>query len=222
MPSLSEQTKALEVLLAALTKRIEKDEDGTSTPDSDFEKVDKSEESKGTDKDKNDEDNKEKKEPEKQKCEVRSYEARYDIKGERELVALDANKAEKEDADSDDEKARYALCSYKWYTRQGELESSSVEIMSPQTILALQKVINEYPDEHFYCDTVTIDAPYKPIFHYRNELDAYAEKQEDEDTKLHVRLLLSFMEKENRRAISQYTSSVQNATQDPSIGYSNL
>ena len=164
----------------------------------------------------------EKKVPEKQKCEVQSYEARYDVKGERELKALDAEKAKKEDADSEDEKRKYALCSYKWYTRGGELESSSVEIMSSHIILALQKVVDEYPDEHFWSDTVTMDSPYKPVFHYREELAAYAASIEDEEATGHIRLLLTFCEKENRRAISEYEANVKNAIDKPSIRWSNL
>lgn len=171
---------------------------------------------------KDEEKSEESEEPQKQKCEVSAYEARYDSKGERELVCMDAKKANKEDADSDDEKRKYALCSYKWYTRGGELESASVEIMSPYIIFALQKVIKEYPGEHFGCDTVTIESPYRPIFHYRDELAKYADEAEDEDVKTHVRLLLTFMEKENRRAISQYNANVKNATESPSIAWTNL
>lgn len=156
-----------------------------------------------------------------QKCEVRLYEARYDTTGKRELRALDAA-AVKEEEDSDDEKAKYALCSYKWYSRGGEIEQQSVQIMSPHIILALQKVIKEYPDEHFWSDTVTIDAPFKPIFHYRGELAAYADKLESEVEKAHVRLLLSFQEKENRRAIDEYEANVLNAIEKPSIRWSNL
>ncbi|KAK5956794.1 hypothetical protein OHC33_002282 [Knufia fluminis] len=162
------------------------------------------------------------KEPEKQKCEVQFYEARYDVKGERELKALDAEKAHKKDADSEDEKRKYALSSYKWYTRGGELESSSVEIMSPHIILALQKIINEYPDEHFWSDTVTMDSPYKPVFHYRDELAKYAGSLGDEEATAHVKLLLTFCEKENRRAISEYEANVRNAIDKPSIRWSNL
>ena len=164
----------------------------------------------------------EKKLPEKQKCEVQFYEARYDAKGERDLKALDAEKANKEDADSEDEKRKHALCSYKWYTRGGELESSSVEIMSPHIILALQKIINEYPDEHFWSDTVTMDSPYKPVFHYREELAVYAESSAVEEVKDHVKLLLTFCEKENRRSISEYEANVKNAIDKPSIRWKNL
>ncbi|KAJ9652347.1 hypothetical protein H2198_008386 [Neophaeococcomyces mojaviensis] len=183
---------------------------GESSTDTDSEKKDDEKEQE------------EKSEPEKQKCEVSAYEARYDMKGERELVCMDAKKANKEDADSDDEKKKYALCSYKWYSRNGEIEEASVEIMSPYIIFALQKVVNEFPDEHFWSDTVTIQSPYRPVFHYREELAKYADEAEDEDVKAHVRLLLTFMEKELRRALSQYTANVQNALDKPSISYSNL
>lgn len=165
----------------------------------------------------------EKKKPEKQKCEVQAYEARYNSRGERELVALDAKAANKEDADSDDEKRKFAICSSKWYSRNGEIEESQIEIMSPFIIVALQVVINQYPDQHFWSeDGVTIDAPYRPIFHYRKELAEYAEKLEDEEAKSHVNLLLTFCERENRRAISEYEANVVNAISTPSIRYKNL
>lgn len=160
--------------------------------------------------------------PQEQKCEVRAYEARYNNRGERDLVALDAAAANKPDADSEDEKRGYALCSYKWYSRGGEVESASVEIMSSHIILALQKVVKEYPDEHFWSDTVTIDSPYKPIFHYREELAAYAAESGSEEIAAHVRLLLTFCEKENRRALSEYEANVKNAIDKPSIRWKNL
>lgn len=157
-----------------------------------------------------------------QKCEIKAYEARYDSGGVRELRAIDAAASEKKDADDEDEKRKYALCSYKWYTRAGEVERESVEIMSPHIILALQKVIDEYPDEHFWSDTVTIDSPYRPLFHYRQELAAYAEKLEAEEAKAHIKLALSFQDRENRRAISEYDANVLNAIERPSIRWSNL
>lgn len=161
-------------------------------------------------------------EPERQKCKVQFYEARYDARGERELKALDAEKANKKDADSEDEKRKYALCSQKWYGRNGEIESASVEIMSPHIILALQKIINEYPDEHFWSDMITMDSPYKPVFHYREELAAYSKSLVDEEAAAHVNLLLTFCEKENRRAIAEYEANVKNAIDKPSIRWSNL
>jgi len=169
-----------------------------------------------------DEEQEEKKEPEKQRCEVSVYEARYDLKGTRELVCVEAKKTDTDDTDSDDEKRKYALCSYKWYSRFGEIEEASVEIMSPHIISALQKIINEYPDEHFWSDTVTIQSPYRPVFHYREELARYADEAEDEDVKSHIRLLLTFMERELQRGISQYTANVQHAIEKPSVSYSNL
>lgn len=161
-------------------------------------------------------------EPERQKCEVQFYEARYDARGERELKVLDAEKANKKDVDSEDEKRKYALCSQKWYGRNGEIESASVEIMSPHIILALQKIINEYPDEHFWSDMITMDSPYKPVFHYREELAAYSKSLVDEEAAAHVNLLLTFCEKENRRAIAEYEANVKNAIDKPSIRWSNL
>ena len=167
-------------------------------------------------------DTEKKKETDVQKCIVRQYEARFDAAGVRELRALDVEAAAKEDEDSADEKRKYALCSYKWFSRGGEIEQQSVEIFSSHIILALQKIINEYPSEHFWSDTVTIDAPYKPVFHYRNELAAYAKTVEDKEAADHVNLLLSFQEKENRRAVSEYEANVLNAIERPSIRWTNL
>ncbi|KAK5079140.1 hypothetical protein LTR64_002439 [Lithohypha guttulata] len=159
---------------------------------------------------------------ESQKCEVQAYEARFDSDGKRDLKVIDAAAAEQQDADTENEKRKHALCSYKWYKRDGEIEWESVEVMSPHIILALQKVIDDYPGEHFWSDTVTIDAPYRPIFHHRKELAEYAEKLDDKDAKAHIELILSFQEKENRRAVSEYDSNVKNAVDRPSVRWSNL
>ena len=152
------------------------------------------------------------KEPSGIKCEVQEHEARYDLKGQRIEKVIEGGNAEVDTKEG----MEYAIRSYKYYNKEGALESSMVEILSPHIIKALQKVVKEYPSVNLGGDVIIIEGQVKCLFHYRKELAAYADDLEDQAARLHVLLALHFMERELRQPIKVYEAMVESATISPS------
>ena len=158
------------------------------------------------------------KEPSGIKCEVQEHEARYNLKGERIEKVVEGEKVEVDAKEG----MEYAIRSYKYYTREGALESSMVEILSPHIIKALQTVVKEYPAVNLGGDIIIIQGEVKCLFHYRKELAAYADDLEDRVTRLHILLALRFMERELRRSIKVYEATVEGATTSPSTVFRDM
>lgn len=152
------------------------------------------------------------------KCEVQEYESRYNLKGEQVLKKVE----DKKKVDDEDDNSRYAIVSYKYYSRDGALESRSLEILSPHIQLALRTVIKQYPSVSFYADMINIPGLPKCIFHYRNELAEYRDKLKDTVAKLHITLVLRLMERELGRSTKLYKALVESANAPPAIGFDDL
>ncbi|KAH6718164.1 P-loop containing nucleoside triphosphate hydrolase protein [Leptodontidium sp. MPI-SDFR-AT-0119] len=132
---------------------------------------------------------------------------------------------EVEAKDAVDEKAEaqgYAMKSYKTYSRDGTLESSRLEIQSPYLKEALRAVVKQYPGVSFRGDTIILSGTLRCVFHYRKELEEYRQAIEDRFAKLHVHLLLRFMEKELRNSIRGYEANVSTSVSSPAIEFKDL
>ncbi|KAI9665062.1 MAG: hypothetical protein M1821_006510 [Bathelium mastoideum] len=158
-----------------------------------------------------------------QNCEVKEYEARYNLKMERITKAVDRKK-DADDTESEDRK--YAIKSYKYFASNGELEREEVEIYSPHIIKALQTTIKDYPGVSLSAEILIISGNPKCIFHYRKELARYRDELKDAVAKLHLFLALNYMEREFRGSIKKYEVLVEgalsNPSLDPSIGFQDI
>ena len=152
------------------------------------------------------------------KCEIQEHEARYNLKGERIEKVVEGEKVEVDTKEG----MEYAMRSYKYYSKEGGLESSMVEILSPHIIKALQTVIKEYPAVSLGGDRIIIQGEVKCIFHYRKELAAYADDLGDQVARSHVLLALRFMERELRQSIKVYKATVESATISPSTVFRDM
>ncbi|KAL2066084.1 hypothetical protein VTL71DRAFT_2155 [Oculimacula yallundae] len=152
------------------------------------------------------------------KCEVKEYEERCNLKGEMIMKEVDVKDAVDQKADAQG----YAMKSYKTYTREGTLESSRLEISSPYLVTALRAVIKEYPGVSFRGDTIILTGILSCVFHYRKQLEEYRQAIEDRFAKLHVHLLLRFMEKELRSSIRGYEANVGTSIPNPGIDFADL
>ena len=149
-----------------------------------------------------------------QDCEVKEYEARYNLKMERITKAVERKK----EADEDEKESRkYAMRSYKYYAPNGELQSEEVEIHSPHIIKALQDTIKDYPGLTLSAEVLMISGNPRCIFHYRKEIAKYRDELNDGIAKLHVTLALDFMQREFRGSIKKYEILVERALSHPSI-----
>jgi len=152
------------------------------------------------------------------KCEVKEYEERMNLKGESVMKEIEERHAVDEKVEGQD----YAMKSYKKFSRDGELESSRLEIQSPYLKDTLRTVIKHYPGVSLRGDTIILLGPLRCIFHYRKELEGYRQKVGDRYAKLHIHLLLRFMGKELRSSIRGYEANVGTSISNPAIEYKDL
>ena len=153
------------------------------------------------------------------KCEVREYEERHNIKGEKILKLVEEKKT---GLDEKDEEKDYAMISYKYYSPDGSLLSRRLEINSPDIQKALREVIKKYPGVSFGGETIILNGILKSIFHYREELENYRQKSGEKSAKWHIGLLLRFMAKELQRSIRSYKAHVETLLSNPSIEFGDL
>lgn len=152
------------------------------------------------------------------KCEVKEYEERMNLKGESVMKEIEERHAVDEKVEGQD----YAMKSYKRFSRDGELESSRLEIQSPYHKDTLRTAIEHYPGVSLRGDTIILHGPLRCIFHYRKELEGYRQKVGDRYAKLHIHLLLRFMGKELRSSIRGYEANVGASISNPAIEYKDL
>ncbi|KFZ03340.1 hypothetical protein V502_11029 [Pseudogymnoascus sp. VKM F-4520 (FW-2644)] len=151
-------------------------------------------------------------------CEVKEYEERRNIKGEIVLKEVEA----KVEVDEKKDGKEYAMKSYKSYGTDGVLETSRLEIYSPYIQEALREVIKEYPGVSFRGDLLILHGDLKCVFHYRKELEIYRQTVQDRIAKLHIHLLLRFMEKNLKTQIRGYEANVTTSPSSPAIEYKDL
>ena len=150
------------------------------------------------------------------KCDVKEHEAKFNaMKGERKLKVVTAKEEE-------EEVREYAMESFKYFDRDGDLEKRTMEIFSSHIVQALQSVIKEYPGVNFQGPHLSVSGFVEMIFHYRNELQAYIAQQEDDVALLHIGLAIRFMERELRGCLKRYRAVVENATTTPTIEYNDI
>ena len=154
------------------------------------------------------------------KCEVREYEARYNLKGERVTKLIESKIGTENAVDPNEGDKKYAMASTKYYDRQGKVESKQLEIFSSVIKLALRTVIKAYPSVSFEGESIILQET-ACIFHYRQELATYRDKLADKVSGLDISLLLRYMESELRNGTKLYRAHVETAS-TPSITFSNL
>jgi len=93
--------------------------------------------------------------------------------------------------------AQYALVSKQSFDENHKLTGTMLEINSPQLLAALKDVVTYYPGEPLGFNTkFTIEDPFMMLVYHREELREYRETTSDATTKMHIMLLLDYLEKE--------------------------
>ncbi|KAL5348815.1 hypothetical protein ACLOAV_006237 [Pseudogymnoascus australis] len=153
-----------------------------------------------------------------QTCGIKEYEERRNLKGEMILKEVEA----KVEVDEKKDGKEYAMKSYKVYASDGDLVSSRLEIYSPYIQEALRQVIKEYPGVSFRGDLLILNGTLKCVFHYRQGLENYRQTVQDRIAKLHIHLLLRFMEKNLKTEIRSYEANVATSPSSPAVEYKDL
>lgn len=98
---------------------------------------------------------------------------------------------------NEDPYAKYALVSKQAFDEGHRLTRTTLEINSPHILKVLKDVITYYPGESLdFNSKFTIEDPYMMLVHHRDALKKYREEIEDTTTKMHVALLLDYLNDE--------------------------
>nr|POE82249.1 atpase family aaa domain-containing protein 3b [Quercus suber] len=102
--------------------------------------------------------------------------------------------------------SKFALCLVR-HTVQGNpdvIQKVSLQINSQHLKDILKETIKGFPGASFETQEITIDAPYRVLFHYRRELEAAGEDlADDSEAAEHLALLLRFIADEFRETIEE-------------------
>jgi hypothetical protein len=127
------------------------------------------------------------------RCEVKILEEKYSKHGELEVT-------EKKSAYKPNPTkpfSEYAITVKRVFNREGALTETLLTVNSPQLLNAFKNTIGYYPAEPSHFDEpITITDPFSVLFHYREELAAYRTVTDDDTTKLHIDLLVEFLNEE--------------------------
>lgn len=125
------------------------------------------------------------------RCETKLLVERYNKSGECVVQEKDYMSAE---ADPHEE---YALVSKQRFNVKNEYKGTTLTIYSPQLLAALKAVIKYYPGECLDFDKkFAIEDPFMMLVHHRKELTEYRESTDDDTAKMHIRLLMTYLDKE--------------------------
>jgi hypothetical protein len=76
------------------------------------------------------------------KCELKSYEARFNVRGERVALQVNTRRGIEENKDRDHESGFVVT---RWCDKDKALECTDLEVQSPHAKVALRSVIGQYP-----------------------------------------------------------------------------
>ncbi|OAG03183.1 P-loop containing nucleoside triphosphate hydrolase protein [Paraphaeosphaeria sporulosa] len=153
-------------------------------------------------------------------CELHVYETRFNSKGEEVVLQVGA----KEELDTEEIRSPdAALVLMRCYDESKVLESTILEIRSPYIKKAMVDVIGKYPGVDIGTSGILkiYDEP-RCLFHYRDELNAYAQANSDEDVKQHVTYLLKYVRQALRKEIASYETHMASNTETPGLDFDNL
>ncbi|KAI0454977.1 P-loop containing nucleoside triphosphate hydrolase protein [Xylaria acuta] len=152
-------------------------------------------------------------------CEIHYYEERFDTRGERVCLRVGTKLAiEVEKRKSH----RACLVLTRNYDTNRELSHTKLEIQSQYVCKALKEVIGSYLGKRFNTPTITLYDPFEPLFHYRNELQEYANKCDDLKMRSHLNLCLRYVKHTLSREISLFDQTFANESSNLEIDYENL
>jgi hypothetical protein len=155
-------------------------------------------------------------------CELHVYERRYNSKGV--CVTVEVGAMDQLPIDLQPPSLA-ALVLTRHYNTAKELIDTLLEIKSPYMKKALKDVIKTYPEVNIGTEgAVQINGTSAPhcIFHYRYELEQYAEVSEDADIKEHVGFMLKYMERAMRKELSSWQAMMERNEQMPGLTFDDL
>lgn len=125
-------------------------------------------------------------------CELMTLDQRYNKN--RELVIIPSIQSPEGEQDKFTE---YALVLRKIFNDKHELIQTKVDINSPQILGVLSQIVKYFPahPEKFQ-NILVVEAPYMILYHHWDQLKSFRDSTEDDEVRMHLNFLLSFMDRE--------------------------
>jgi hypothetical protein len=130
------------------------------------------------------------------RTEVIRVDERYDKRGELELIVTKGSKKAETDL-AETEYATYSLVAKRFFDKDKKLSKSVLRIYSPHILKALSEVVEYYPAHPTtFEDYFESENPHMLLFHHHEEIQSRASETEDDVERLHLNLLLQFLDQE--------------------------
>ncbi|KAH0563096.1 hypothetical protein GP486_002338 [Trichoglossum hirsutum] len=128
-----------------------------------------------------------------QKCEVRVWQDRPRKDGSRQLVA----KSDLGVGLDLEEDQTYAIVMKQVFDDKSALQSTTLQINSPQLLRTFREVVKSYPTiPSDFEDPFEMESPFQMLFHYWDDLDIHRRAVTDDVTRMHLGLLFEYMKAE--------------------------
>ncbi|KAI0902166.1 P-loop containing nucleoside triphosphate hydrolase protein [Annulohypoxylon nitens] len=155
-----------------------------------------------------------------EECELHVYERRYNTRGQ--LVALRVDTRSEIEPEKD-ESHRAGFILTRIYGANKSLQSTGLEIRSPYVRKALRDIIKYYPGVNIgSTGMITLYNQPRCLFHYREQLQAYATSCGDPQMKRHLDFCLQYLEQTLKREMSTYNQLVTNFDTLPGLEHKDL
>ena len=153
------------------------------------------------------------------KCELKTFESRYNWKGEKVLLSVGSKKL----LDAPDHVAPdSALVLTKFYNKEKEVDYTELEIRSPHLKKAFKEVVPEYKDLNVQNKSIILREGVRYFFYYRTELQEYGRNLEDHTAIEHLMFALTYMYRTLESELHTYYNFVDVPFSLPSIDFVNL
>lgn len=153
------------------------------------------------------------------KCELQSFESRYDWKGEKVVLSVGSRK----NLDGPDHVAHEsALVLTRFYNREKDLDRTELQIRSPYLKEAFKEVVPEYKEFNIQTKEIVLRDDLRYFFYYRKELQEYGRNLENPTAIEHLMFALTYMYRTLEREFQTYYNFVEVPNGIPSIDFGNL
>lgn len=155
-----------------------------------------------------------------QDCELHIYENRYNTRGEKTTLRVDIQSGI-EPQRNRSHSAAFVLT--RDYNAAKRLENTAFEIRSPHVCKALRDVIKYYPGVNINSTgLITLYNQPRCLFHYRDQLVAYATSSRDSQMERHLNFCLMYIEETLQRELSAWSQLVVNFNILPGLEHRDL
>ena len=153
------------------------------------------------------------------KCELKTFESRYNWKGEKVLLCVGSKKTwgAPNHAAPDS-----ALVLTRVYNTAKEVDHTELEIRSPHLKKAFKEVVPEYKDLNVQTNSIILRDDVRYLFYYRTELQEYGQNLEDQTAIEHLMFALTYMYSTLENQLRTYYNFVAAPFSLPSIDFVNL